>query len=292
MANFSTWSRSVPSGASLQREFDDLYRSDKSILEEALNSEHYFESSFSTAAGAHRLGSARVYMGTRSQLSVPLFGNGRLMFCSDTSSLHVLGPGSSSITTISAPSLHDSRYVARSGASMTSTLDIQTDDNALLWSNASGANRARSQVTGASSAAQLNFDILAPGGSGWSSIVSLNHTNGLSVYGGKVWTSANDGAGSGLDADTVDGVDLMSATTAWDPGSISAGNVSTISLAVTGAVEGDCVAIGNSFNADSGLLVLDAYVSSADVVTVVLKNLTAGAINPSSRTIRVAVIGA
>ena len=71
MANFSTWSKGVPSGASLQREFDDLYRSDKSILEATLNTEHYYTDSSKTSAGVHRLGSARVYMGARSALSVP-----------------------------------------------------------------------------------------------------------------------------------------------------------------------------------------------------------------------------
>lgn len=42
------------------------------------------------------------------------------------------------------------------------------------------------------------------------------------VYGGKVWTAANDGAGSGLDADTVDGV--QAAALALAATSIIAGN--------------------------------------------------------------------
>lgn len=105
MADFSTWNKDVPSGASLGRDIDNTMRSDKSILEAALNDEHYFESASSLSAGEHRRGSARVYVGTASQVST-VGDDGRLMFATDENALYVL----SSTSTVKIQSVPDKVY--------------------------------------------------------------------------------------------------------------------------------------------------------------------------------------
>lgn len=72
-------------------------RSDKSIVGATINEEHYFESTAAsaTSAGVHRPGSARVYFGLRSAVSASLY-EGRLMYASDTGTLHYLGTSSHS----------------------------------------------------------------------------------------------------------------------------------------------------------------------------------------------------
>lgn len=79
MANASTWTRGHPSGASLLRDFDDLYRSDKSILEASLLEEHYWQDGSTASAGRHKLGSARIYSGASSEVSAT-GEKGRLMW--------------------------------------------------------------------------------------------------------------------------------------------------------------------------------------------------------------------
>jgi hypothetical protein len=100
MANFANWNRNQPSNSSLARDFPSLHRSDKSILEETLNEEHYFTSGSAGSAGIHRPGSARPFVGIRSQVSGGAARSGRLMWAADTGSLHFLGAASSSHSTI------------------------------------------------------------------------------------------------------------------------------------------------------------------------------------------------
>lgn len=68
---------------------DDAIRSVKSTLQQVVNDEHIFASA-GGVVGAHRLGSARVYVGTQSQVS-SAGTDGRLMFASDTSRLFHVG---------------------------------------------------------------------------------------------------------------------------------------------------------------------------------------------------------
>lgn len=100
MANISAFSKSIPSGTSRIRDGDDIIRSDKSILQAALNEEHYFDpqnSASSASGGIHRKGSARIYTGTRSQVSGgSADADGRLMWATDTESLHLLTSSSAS----------------------------------------------------------------------------------------------------------------------------------------------------------------------------------------------------
>lgn len=70
-----------------------------------------------------------------------------------------------------------------------------------LWNNASGATNGNKyfRVNSAGSLEILNSDYSAV-------ILSLTNAGGLAAAGNAVWHTGNDGAGSGLDADTVDGI--------------------------------------------------------------------------------------
>lgn len=105
--NTSGFSKSQPSGDSSIRDGDDLLRSDKSIIENALNDEHYFTpqtSASSASGGLHRQGSARVFMTARSSVATPASADsvGKLAVCTDTGALLVFN--SSSISTIAGGS--------------------------------------------------------------------------------------------------------------------------------------------------------------------------------------------
>jgi hypothetical protein len=102
--NSSSWSKSQPSGQSSIRDGDDIIRSDKSLIEALFNDEHYFDpqaSASSASGGLHRKGSARIFTNaTRASLTTPASAdsNGKLAYCDDLQSLHLLG--TSSATTI------------------------------------------------------------------------------------------------------------------------------------------------------------------------------------------------
>jgi hypothetical protein len=102
--NSSSWSKSQPSGQSSIRDGDDQIRSDKSLVEALFNDEHYFDpqtSASSASGGLHRKGSARIFTNaTRASLTTPASAdsNGKLAYCDDLQSLHLLG--TSSATTI------------------------------------------------------------------------------------------------------------------------------------------------------------------------------------------------
>ena len=81
----------------------------------------------------------------------------------------------------------------------------------------------------------------------------------------------------------------QAATTAtWDPGSIATGAEAVTEVTVTGAALGDFVLV--SFSLDVQDLTLTAAVTAANTVTVQLSNLTGGAINLASGTVKVLVL--
>lgn len=73
----------------------------------------------------------------------------------------------------------------------------------------------------------------------------------------------------------------------WDPGAVSVGGEVSTAVTVNGAALGDFALA--SFSLDLAGLTLSAYVSAANTVTVVLSNLTSGAVNLSSGALRVIV---
>ena len=82
------WDEASPPGSESVGLGDDRIRSFKTSARPALDSEHYWTSSSSTA-GAHRSGSARAFWGTQSQVSTSgdSYSAGRMMITSNTSRL-------------------------------------------------------------------------------------------------------------------------------------------------------------------------------------------------------------
>lgn len=77
-------------------------------------------------------------------------------------------------------------------------------------------------------------------------------------------------------------------STAWDPGSIADGDEEAKEVTVTGAVLGDFVLA--SFSLDVQDLVLDAQVTTADMVTAILANNTGTPVDLAEGTLYVRVI--
>ena len=114
-------------------------------------------------------------------------------------------------------------------------------------------------------------------------------TYGVSVNKGIVYRGGSTIAGSSGDQ-VVDGLIVPSQTgsVTYDPPSIAAGGQATTTVTITGVALGDTVtaSFSNSLNG----LTLSAYVSSANTVTCVFFNPTAGAIDLASGTLRAKVV--
>lgn len=80
----------------------------------------------------------------------------------------------------------------------------------------------------------------------------------------------------------------FNASTIFDPGSIAAGAETATDVTVPGAKLGDFAFA--SFSLDVTDLVVDANVTAADTVSVVLANNTGGAVDLGSGTLRVKVV--
>jgi hypothetical protein len=82
----------------------------------------------------------------------------------------------------------------------------------------------------------------------------------------------------------------LTATSALNFGNTAAQTSADLTIALTGAADGDVVLLGvpiAALNADS---CYTAFVSAANVVTVRFNNYSAGAINPASGTFRISII--
>jgi len=114
-------------------------------------------------------------------------------------------------------------------------------------------------------------------------------TYGVSANRGVVYRGGSTIAGSSGDQ-VVDGLIVPSQTgsATYDPPSIAAGGQATTTVTITGVVLGDTVTA--SFSNSLGGLTLSAYVSSANTVTCVFFNPTAGAIDLASGTLRAKVV--
>lgn len=99
-------------------------------------------------------------------------------------------------------------------------------------------------------------------------------------------------AKNGIPTTETDGIIIGSTlvgSAVYDPPAIAAGASTTTTVAVAGAILGDLVT-GVSFSLDQQGIMFSGYVSAPNVVTVVLFNRTAGALDLASGTLRVAVI--
>lgn len=107
---------------------------------------------------------------------------------------------------------------------------------------------------------------------GWTHFDKVSGVNGIGV----------GAAGSEI------GINLLTGTATFDPGSILDGDMEAVDVTVTGAVLGDVAIAG--FSLDVQDLVLSASVTAADTVTVVFANNTGGAVDLASGTVRAYVI--
>lgn len=89
------WNNATPTDSDLVGQGDDVIRSIKSNVQAALDAEHFFPSA-GGAAGAHRRGSARIYVGPSSEVS-SADTDGRMMFNTSTNQLNYLSSTSSTI---------------------------------------------------------------------------------------------------------------------------------------------------------------------------------------------------
>jgi hypothetical protein len=90
------------------------------------------------------------------------------------------------------------------------------------------------------------------------------------------------------DAAEVQAGTVLTGSKTYDAASLAASATATTTVTVTGAALGDYAI--PSLGVSAAGLVVSAYVSAADTVTVVLFNPTAGAVDLASTTLRVRVV--
>lgn len=128
--------------------------------------------------------------------------------------------------------------------------------------------------------------------------------NAVSITGGTIsglttpLPVASGGTGGNTAATARDGLGInrLAAVGLWeglmsnyDPASVAAGSQLTQTVTVTGAALGDYVLVGHGGASNPGMIIT-AYVSAANTVTVLFSNNSAAAINLNSGHLRVAVL--
>lgn len=124
----------------------------------------------------------------------------------------------------------------------------------------------------------------------------------VDINGYTAWHSGNDGAGSGLAADTAISAtnatnatqwnerSVMTGSVTWDAPAIGAGASQSTTATVSGATVGDWVLVQHANWGDGVLLVLDGRVSATNTVTIRLTNFSAGNIDLGNTTYTILVI--
>jgi len=126
-----------------------------------------------------------------------------------TSIANVSSALGSRITTLSATMATSiSNKVSKSGDTMTNTLTMNTGAVPFSFREAgyTGSGEYWRHVL---DGGNMRFDISTGGGASFTSYITpfqMSSSGALTSNGNKVWDAGNDGAGSGLDADTVDGL--------------------------------------------------------------------------------------
>ncbi len=84
---------------------------------------------------------------------------------------------------------------------------------------------------------------------------------------------------------------ILTGTVTTDIGSIAHNSETTFDVGVTGALTAStpAVSLGWSVPLGAGLFVAQAYVSAANVVTVIVRNESGGAVDPPSLTCRATI---
>lgn len=111
--------------------------------------------------------------------------------------LHSDNIGSYALTKSNYASTLDSRYVKKAGDTMTGILNISSSSDALIRYQISGSNKAASGYHASRGAYLYSY----PAGKD----LHITDSGSLLFDSSTVWHSGNDGSGSGLDADLLDG---------------------------------------------------------------------------------------
>lgn len=75
----------------------------------------------------------------------------------------------------------------------------------------------------------------------------------------------------------------------WTPGSVASGGIQSLVLSLPGVVVGDMVLASYASTLLAPLVILVAFVSAADAVTVSVNNATGAPVNPGTARLRVMV---
>lgn len=96
-------------------------------------------------------------------------------------------------------------------------------------------------------------------------------------------------AGQPLSAELASAADIsLEYSGTYDPASMAAGETTSTSVTVTGAAMGDYAIASHTQNLAG--CIMTAYVSAINTVTVLVLNTTAGTVNISAGTLKVAIL--
>jgi hypothetical protein len=124
------------------------------------------------------------------------------------------------------------------------------------------------------STGKVPWNVVDKTGSNLSDLATRNHNNLNNI----------DGGG------TAHLQTYLTGSISYDFSSVSAHTTSTTTTTISGAATGQKVILGYSSAPESGM-VFDAWVSSADTITIRATNTTAASIDPASRTYYILVLG-
>jgi hypothetical protein len=103
-------------------------------------------------------------------------------------------------------------------------------------------------------------------------------TGTITRAGNTVWDAGNDGAGTGLDADKLDGFNTLTGTVTLAGGTLAAGATTTVSISVPGVVVGSPAVLAVPASWPSSLQ-FSPYVFAADEVDFAIYNSSGGSVS-------------
>jgi hypothetical protein len=180
-----------------------------------------------------------------------------------------------------SPRIHDctiSVNVPLSGVTHRGIVVFSNDSDAHAWVH---DNEVRAEGTATSAMMGFVFDC----GSSTSKL-SL-HEHGNHAYGFNAGLDKTYVA-SGSATFAYDPPRVLTGTASWTPGAIGANGGAVQNITVTGAAQGDRVALGYTQNLQAGLI-LTGEVSAANTVEAQIRNVTAGSLTPTAGTVNATV---
>lgn len=170
----------------------------------------------------------------------------------------------------------DARYVNVAGDTMTGSFSINPGGTANAgFEHGSTGGASTPVIDFHSGAAPTDYDsrIIASGGTGSDGGGALNiEAASLKHNGNTLWHAGNDGAGSGLDSDTVDGVGVLKGSVGIAEQTIAPGGVFEVTFSVPGAATGMPAVCGGYDDTAIWDANITAFVPAANQVTCRFQN--------------------